>query len=74
MEDVVSRLKSIVGGVTEILIAAIGLLVVAQVVFGSGMYDVVGNITGLVDTFIGAGASLASVIALMIVLGVLSRN
>jgi hypothetical protein len=38
------------------------------------MYDVVGNITALVDTFIGSGASLASVIALMIVLGVLSRN
>jgi hypothetical protein len=74
MEDVVRRLKGIIGGVTDVLIAAIGLLVVGQVVFGSGMYDVVGNITALVDTFIGSGASLASVIALMIVLGVLSRN
>jgi hypothetical protein len=74
MEDVVRRVKGIVGGVTEVLIAAIGLLVVAQVVFGSGIYDVVGNITALVDMFIGASASLASVIALMIVVGVLSRN
>ena len=74
MEDVVRRLKGIIGGITEVLIAAIGLLVVVQVVFGSGVYDVVGNITALVDTFIGASASLASVVALMIVLGILSRN
>jgi hypothetical protein len=74
MEDVVRTIKGIVGGITEVLIAAIGLLVIAQVVFGSGIYDVVGNIKALVDTFIGAGASLASVIALMIVVGVLSKN
>ena len=74
MEDVVRTIKGIIGGITEVLIAAIGLLVIAQVVFGSGMYDVVGNITALVDSFIGAGANLASVIALMIVVGILSKN
>lgn len=74
MEDVVRTIKGIIGGITEVLIAAIGLLVIAQVVFGSGIYDVVGNIKALVDTFIGASASLASVIALMIVVGVLSKN
>jgi hypothetical protein len=74
MEDVVRKVKGYIGGITEILIAGIGLLVVAQVVFGSEIYDVVGNITALVDVFIGASASLASVIALMIVLGILSRN
>jgi|TARA_B110000438_G_scaffold302940_1_gene362370 hypothetical protein len=74
MEDVTRKLKEIIGGVTQVLIAAIGLLIVSQVVFGSGIYDVVGNITALVDTFIGASASLASVIALIIVLGVIPRN
>ena len=74
MEDVVRTIKGIIGGITEVLIAAIGLLVIAQVVFGSGMYDVVGNITALVDSFIGDGASLASVIALMVVVGILSKN
>ena len=76
MEDVANRVKGMIGGLTEVLIGAIGLLVVVQVVFGAGEggIDIIGNITGVVNTFIGAGASLASLVALMIVLGVLSRN
>ncbi|MEX0326446.1 MAG: hypothetical protein AB3N33_10200 [Puniceicoccaceae bacterium] len=74
MEDVVRKLKGMIGGITEVLIAAVGLLVVVQVVFGSAMYNVVGNITDLLNQFIGSGASLASVIALMIVIGILSRD
>ena len=79
MEDVANKLKGIIGGLTEILIGAIGLLVVVQVVFGAGgedakTIDIIGNITGVVETFIGSGASLASLVALLIVLGVLSRK
>lgn len=75
MEEVANRLKSTIGLITEILVAAIGLLVVVQVVFGTaGNIDVIANITGLVDTFIGSGASLASLVALLIVLGVLSKR
>ena len=77
MEDVANRVKGMIGGLTEVLIGAIGLLVVVQVVFGAGEnggIDIIGNITGVVNTFIGAGASLASLVALMIVLGVLSRK
>lgn len=79
MEDVANKLKGIIGGLTEILIGAIGLLVVVQVVFGAGgpeskTIDIIGNITGVVNTFIGSGASLASLVALLIVLGVLSRK
>ncbi|SVC24902.1 uncharacterized protein METZ01_LOCUS277756 [marine metagenome] len=79
MEDVANKLKGIIGGLTEILIGAIGLLVVVQVVFGDGgedakTIDIIGNITGVVNTFIGSGASLASLVALLIVLGVLSRK
>ena len=73
MEEMVGKLKGIIGGLTEILVAAIGLLVVVQVVFGTGP-DVVGGIIGLVDQFIGSGASLASLVALLIVLGVLSKR
>ena len=73
MEEKVGKLKGIIGGLTEILVAAIGLLVVVQVVFGTGP-DVVGSIIGLVDQFIGSGASLASLVALLIVLGVLSKR
>ena len=76
MEDVANRVKGMIGGLTEVLIGAIGLLVVVQVVFGTGkgVIDIIGNITGVVNTFIGTGASLASLVALMIVLGVLSRK
>ena len=60
MENVAKKLKETIGGLTEILIVAIGLLVVVQVVFGTeGGIDIIGNITGVVDSFIGAGASLA---------------
>ena len=76
MQDVANRVKEMIGGLTEILIGAIGLLGGVQVVFGAenGGIDIIGNITGVVNGFIGAGASLASLVALMIVLGVLSRK
>ena len=78
MENVAKKLKDTIGGLTEILIVAIGLLVVVQVVFGSGgekgSIDIIGNITGVVDSFIGSGASLASLVALLIVMAVLGRK
>ena len=75
MEEVTNKLKGIIGGVTDILVAAIGLLVIVQVVFGAAAgIDIVGNIIALVDSFIGSAASLGSVVALVIVLGVLTRR
>ena len=54
-------------------------VVVVQVVFGAGDdsgtgIDIIGNITNVVNSFIGAGASLASIVALLIVMSVLSRK
>ncbi|MBT3666890.1 MAG: hypothetical protein HOM61_02475 [Candidatus Marinimicrobia bacterium] len=75
MDNVAKKLKDTIGGLTEILIVAIGLLVVVQVVFGSdGGIDIIGNITGVVDSFIGTGASLASLVALLIVMAVLGKK
>ena len=78
MEDVAKRLNDIIGGLTQILIGAIGLLVVVQVVFGSGdagsARDIIGNITSVINGFVGTDASLASLVALLIILGVLSRK
>ena len=78
MENVAKKLKDTIGGLTEILIVAIGLLVVVQVEFGSdgenGGIDIIGNITGVVDSFIGTGASLASLVALLIVMAVLGKK
>ena len=47
MENVAKKLKDTIGGLTEILIVAIGLLVVVQIVFGTGgengVIDIIGN-------------------------------
>ena len=75
MEEVTNKLKGIIGGLTDILVAAIGLLVIVQVVFGAAAgIDIVGYIIALVDSFIGSAASLGSGVALVIVLGVLTRR
>ena len=75
MEEISNKLKTLIGNLSEILVAAIGLLVVVQVVFGSaGSPDVIGNLMGLVDQFIGSGASLASLVTLVLIMGVLSKR
>tara|TARA_B100002019_G_C20962563_1_gene447066 strand:+ start:217 stop:438 length:222 start_codon:yes stop_codon:yes gene_type:complete len=72
MEQITNSIKSIIGNLKGILIAAAGLLIIVQIVFGASGFDVIGNITALLDGFIGSGASLVSVIAGIIVLGLLS--
>lgn len=72
MEQITNTIKSIIGNLKGILIAAAGLLIIVQIVFGASGFDVIGNITALLDGFIGSGASLVSVIAGIIVLGLLS--
>ena len=71
MEQITNSIKSIIGNLKGILIAAAGLLIIVQIVFGASGFDVIGNITALLDGFIGSGASLVSVIAGIIVLGLL---
>ncbi len=63
--------KSIVGGIKGVLIAGAGLVIVAEIIFGSYL-GVVGNLQALLDGFIGSGASLVSVITGLVVLGLLS--
>ena len=59
MEEISNKLKTLIGNLSEILVAAIGLLVVVQVVFGTaGNLDVISNLKGLVDSFIGSGAMI----------------
>lgn len=72
MEQITNTIKSIIGNLKGILIAAAGLLIIVQIVFGAASFDVVSNITALLDGFIGSSASLVSVIAGIIVLGLLS--
>jgi len=76
MEAYAKQLRDIIGGLTGILIAAIGLFVVVRVVFGQpeGTQDVIGNIQGIVDGFVGSGANLAGLITLLIILAIFGRK
>ena len=74
MENITNLVNSIIGGLKGLLISAAGLLIIAQIVIGNTIgYDVVGNISNLLNKFIGSGASLVSVITGIIVLGLLSN-
>ena len=74
MENTINQIKSAINGVSAVLVAAIGLLVIVSIVFGqAASMNVIGNITGLVDGFIGSGASLSSIVTLIIVLSVLNK-
>jgi len=77
MEAYAKQLKDIIGGLTGILVAAIGLFVIVRVVFGEGAvtnFDVITNITELVNLFVGDGASLAGLVTLIIILSVVGRK
>ena len=60
--DVISGLAGVLGG-----LVAVGVL--SQVVFGSGWLgiDVIGNITGIVNGFLGAG--LTGLVTLVVLVG-----
>tara|TARA_B100000700_G_C14494864_1_gene601310 strand:- start:29 stop:271 length:243 start_codon:yes stop_codon:yes gene_type:complete len=75
MKNTLDTVKGLIGGVTSVLLSAIGLLVVAQVVFGeSADLNVIGNIQTIMDGFVGAGASLAGVITLLLVVALLQQK
>ena len=77
MDTYVKQLKDIIGGLTAILITAIGLFVIVRVVFGIdavAKFDVIKNIQNIVDHFVGAGAGLAGLVTLLIVLAVFARK
>ena len=75
MDKIVATVQSAIGGLFTVLTSVIGLLVLAQVVFGevAGM-NVIGNIQAIVDGFVGEGASLAGLITLLLVVGVLNKQ
>ena len=75
MNNTLDTVKGLIGGVTAVLLSAVGLLVVAQVIFGEAAdINVIGNIQSIVDGFVGAGASLAGVITLLLVVAVLQKG
>lgn len=75
MNNVVETVKSSIGGLFAVLTSVIGLLVLAQVVFGeaAGM-NVIANLQGIVNGFVGEGASLAGLITLLLIVGLLEKQ
>ena len=75
MKDTLESFKSLIWGVTSVLVSALGLLVVAQAVFGeSASINVIGNLQGIINGFVGEGASLAGVVTLLLVVALLQKN
>lgn len=68
-------IKGAIGGLFALLTSIVGLLVLAQVVFGeeAGM-NVIGNIQGIVNGFVGPEASLAGLITLLLLVGLLQKQ
>ena len=75
MKNTIDTIKSYAGGVTSVLLSIIGLLVVAQVVFGKGApINVIGNLQEVVTGFVGDGASLAGVITLLLIVALFKQK
>ena len=74
MDKIVNTIKSSIGGLFTILTSVIGLLVLAQIVFGeeAGM-NVITNLQAIVNGFVGPTASLAGLITLLLIVGLLQK-
>ena len=75
MDNITNTVKSAIGGLFTVLTSVIGLLVLAQVVFGeaAGM-NVITNLQSIVNGFVGEGASLAGLITLLLIVGLLQKQ
>lgn len=75
MNNIVTTIKGAIGGLFAILTSVVGLLVLSQVVFGeaAGM-NVIGNLQAIVNGFVGEGASLAGLITLLLIVGLLQKQ
>jgi hypothetical protein len=75
MDKITTTVRSAISGLFAVLTSIIGLLVLAQVVFGeeAGM-NVISNIQAIVNGFVGPTASLAGLITLLLVVGLLQEQ
>jgi len=75
MNDITSKIKCAICGISAVLLSVIGLLVLSQVVFGeNASIDLISNLQGIVNGFVGPGASLAGVITLVLIVALLSSG
>jgi len=73
MKAIFEKVNGFVKGLTGILLGVVGLGVAGQVVLGDKVgLDVIGNLQGIVDGFVGEGASLAGLITLLVILALIA--
>ena len=75
MDKITEILKGAIGGLFTLLTSVIGLLVLASVVFGekAGM-NVISNLQEIVNGFVGPESSLAGLITLVLIVGLLMKQ
>ena len=75
MDKITETLKGAIGGLFTLLTSIIGLLVLAAVVFGekAGM-NVISNLQEIVNGFVGQESSLAGLITLVLIVGLLMKQ
>jgi len=72
MKNTLDTIKNYAAGITGVLLSFVGLLVISQVIFGaSAPLNVIENLQGIVNGFVGEGASLAGVITLLLLVTLL---
>ena len=75
MKSTLENIRNLTGGIASLLLSILALLVITQVVFGDAAgLDVIGNLQGIVDGFVGQGASLAGVITLVLLFALLQKQ
>lgn len=75
MKNTLDTVKGLILGVTSVLVSALGLLVVAQAVFGeASSINVIGNLQQIINGFVGEGASLAGIVTLLLVVALLQKK
>ena len=69
IKSIFGMIGDVVGGLAGVLGGLVSVGVLSQIVFGSGWLgiDVIGNITGIVNSFLGAG--LTGLITLVVLVG-----
>ena len=69
IKSIFGMIGDVIGGLAGVLGGLVSVGVLSQIVFGSGWLgiDVIGNISGIVNTFLGAG--LTGLITLVVLVG-----
>ena len=69
IKSIFGSIGDVTGGLAGVLGGLVSVGVLSQIVFGSGWLgiDVIGNITGIVDGFLGAG--LTGLVTLVVLVG-----